>query len=53
MKFPIVMLNTSAIFYLILPFYYLITFPFVLILNALDVNNKHKTGTGLVAKAWK
>ena len=30
-----------------------VTFPFVLILNAMDVANTHKTGTGLVAKAWK
>ncbi|MDP2723680.1 MAG: class I SAM-dependent methyltransferase [Bacteroidales bacterium] len=53
MKYPIMMLNTSALFYIVLPFYYLVTFPFVLILNAMDVANSHKTGTGLVAKAWK
>jgi SAM-dependent methyltransferase len=53
MKYPIMMLNTSALFYIVLPFYYLVTFPFVLILNAMDVANTHKTGTGLVAKAWK
>jgi len=41
------------LFYIVLPFYYLVTFPFVLILNAMDVANTHKTGTGLVAKAWK
>ncbi|MBU2553171.1 MAG: methyltransferase domain-containing protein [Bacteroidetes bacterium] len=53
MKYPIVMLNTSAVFYIVLPFYYLITFPFVLLLNTMDSRGKHKTGTGLVAKAWK
>ncbi len=53
MKFPIIMLNTSYLFFIVLPFYYLITFPFVLILNWLDVKTKHKTGTGLVALAWK
>lgn len=53
MKFPIIMLNTSYLFFVILPFYYLITFPFSLILNYTDVKRKHKTGTGLVAKAWK
>ncbi len=53
MKFPIIMLNTSYLFFIILPFYYLITYPFSLILNYVDVKRKHKTGTGLVAKAWK
>lgn len=53
MKYPIVMLNTSYLFFIILPFYYLLTFPFVLILNRMDVRGKHKTGTGLIAKAWK
>ena len=53
MKYPIVMLNKSYFFFIILPFYYLLTFPFVLILNCMDVRGNHKTGTGLVAKAWK
>lgn len=53
MKFPIIMLNTSYVFFILLPFYYLITYPFSLILNYVDVKRKHKTGTGLVAKAWK
>ncbi len=53
MKYPILMLNASKIFFIILPFYYLITFPFALVLNYLDVGLKHKTGTGLIVKAWK
>ena len=53
MKYPIVMLNKSYAFFIILPFYYLITFPVCLVLNYLDVTRKHKTGTGIVAKAWK
>ncbi len=53
MKYPIIMLNTSYAFFIILPFYYIITFPFALILNWLDVKLKHKSGTGLVALAWK
>lgn len=53
MKYPILMLNSSKFFYVILPFYYLITFPFALLLNYLDLIGKHKTGTGLVVKAWK
>ncbi len=53
MKYPIVMLNASYLFFAVLPFYYLLTYPFVLVLNYLDVKGKHSTGTGLVAKAWK
>lgn len=53
MKYPIQMLNVSKIFFIILPFYYLISFPFCLILNWLDIKLKHKTGTGLIVKAWK
>lgn len=53
MKYPIIMLNTSYLFFILLPFYYLLTFPFVLLLNTLDVKGTHKIGTGLVAKAWK
>lgn len=53
MKYPIIMLNTSYLFFILLPFYYLITFPFALILNWMDVQGNHKTGTGLIAKAWK
>lgn len=53
MKYPIQMLNVSKLFFIILPFYYLITFPVSLILNNMDLNRKHKTGTGLIVKAYK
>ena len=53
MKYPILMLNASRVFLIILPIYYLITFPFALLLNYLDLKLKHKTGTGLIVKAWK
>ncbi len=53
MKYPIKMLNASKLFFIILPFYYLLTFPFALFFNAMDVWGKHKTGTGLIVKAWK
>ncbi len=53
MKYPLLMLNVSKIFFLVLPFYYLITFPVSLVLNWMDVNGKHKSGTGLIVKAWK
>lgn len=53
MKIPILMLNRSKLFFIILPFYYMITFPFSFVLNYFDVNMKHKTGTGLIVKAFK
>ena len=53
MKFPMEMLGASKLFFIILPFYYLLTFPFCLILNYFDVILKHKTGTGLIVKALK
>jgi SAM-dependent methyltransferase len=53
MKYPILMANTNKAFLLLLPFYYIITFPFALLLNYFDVKGKHETGTGLIVKAWK
>lgn len=53
MKYPILMLGASKIFFILLPFYYLIVYPFALVLNFLDLGIKHKSGTGLIVKAWK
>lgn len=53
MKYPMTILNVSKIFFIIIPFYYLITYPFAFILNYLDTHSSHKTGTGLIVKAWK
>jgi SAM-dependent methyltransferase len=53
MKYPMLMLGVSKLFFLILPVYYLITFPFCFILNYIDSRTAHKTGTGLIVKAWK
>lgn len=53
MKYPILMLNASKVFFILLPVYYLLVFPLCLVLNAFDLTGKHETGTGLVAKAWK
>lgn len=53
MKYPILLLGKSKAFFLLLPLYYLITFPFCLILNWLDANGTHASGTGLIVKAWK
>ena len=53
MKWPIQMLNAGKLFFVILPFYYIIAYPVSFILNYFDVNLKHKTGTGLIVKAYK
>jgi hypothetical protein len=53
MKYPMTMLNTSKAFFIILPFYYVITYLFSYLLNWLDTYTKHSTGTGLIVKAWK
>ncbi|MCF8231323.1 MAG: class I SAM-dependent methyltransferase [Bacteroidales bacterium] len=53
MKYPILMLNTSKVFYVLVPFYYLVAMPLALILNKMDVRGRHKEGTGLIVKAWK
>jgi SAM-dependent methyltransferase len=55
MKYPILFLGKvpKVIGYLVLPFYYLIAYPISFVLNFLDVNTKHSTGTGLIVKAWK
>ncbi|WP_192822678.1 bifunctional 2-polyprenyl-6-hydroxyphenol methylase/3-demethylubiquinol 3-O-methyltransferase UbiG [Rufibacter sp. LB8] len=53
MKYPILMLGFSKLFFLVLPFYYLLVYPFCLLLNYLDTHGKHATGTGLIVKAWK
>jgi len=53
MKYPILMLNGSKLFFLILPFYYLVTMPVALLCNFLDLKKNHTTGTGLLVVGFK
>lgn len=53
MKYPIVILGVSQLFFVFLPFYYLLVFPLCLILNVLDLYITHKSGTGLIVIAKK
>jgi SAM-dependent methyltransferase len=53
MKYPVEMLGISKLFFLVMPFYYLIIFPVALFLNFLDVSMIHKSGTGLLVIAGK
>jgi SAM-dependent methyltransferase len=53
MKYPVKMLNISYIFFLILPFYYLVFLPVSIILNFFDITINNKTGTGIIVTAEK
>lgn len=53
MKYPIQLLNASKAFFVLIPFYYLLVYPFCYILNWMDTNGNHAEGTGLIVKAWK
>jgi len=53
MKYPIKMLSVSHLLFIILPVWYMIFFPVMLILNYIDVNTTHKTGSGLLVTATK
>jgi len=53
MKYPVKMLNLSYLFFILLPFYYIVFFPVSVILNVIDVSLTHKTGTGLLVTARK
>jgi 2-polyprenyl-3-methyl-5-hydroxy-6-metoxy-1,4-benzoquinol methylase len=53
MKYPVIMLTASRLFYILLPFYYLAVMPLVLMLNCIDLNINHKKGTGLLVVAGK
>lgn len=46
-KYPMILLNLSKIFFIILPFYYLLTFPFTLIMMYLDFIKVNKIGSGI------
>lgn len=51
MKYPVRMINVSKLFFIILPFYYIIIFPAAVILNFFDIFLTHKSGTGLLVSA--
>jgi 2-polyprenyl-3-methyl-5-hydroxy-6-metoxy-1,4-benzoquinol methylase len=53
MKYPILMLNFSKLLFILLPFYYLLAYPVAFLCNWIDLNTRHRSGTGLIVKAWK
>ena len=53
MKWPIKIANTGKVLMLLLPFYYLVIYPFAFVLNMIDLHTTHKSGTGLIVTAIK
>ena len=51
-KYPMVMLNASKLFFLLLPVYYILTLPFTFLMMYIDYTNTNKIGAGvnLIAK---
>jgi SAM-dependent methyltransferase len=52
-KYPMLMLNKSKLFFFILPFYYLLTIWFTLLLMYFDYAAKNRRGSGLLVVAVK
>jgi SAM-dependent methyltransferase len=52
-KYPILMVNISKLLLIVLPFYFLLTFPFTLLFMFFDFNSNNKVGTGLTFIAQK
>lgn len=52
-KWPMLWLNRSFAFVLLLPFWYALVILPALVLNALDVSSKNRTGTGLIVVAHR
>jgi SAM-dependent methyltransferase len=46
-KYPMKMLNSSKLFFIILPFYYLITLPFTFLMMYIDYASINKIGSGI------
>ena len=46
-KYPMLLLNITKLFLIILPLYYLLTFPFTLIMMNLDFVTENKIGSGI------
>jgi SAM-dependent methyltransferase len=46
-KFPMMMLNISKLFFIILPVYYVITLPFTFLMMYIDYSSKNNIGSGI------
>lgn len=52
-KFPMQLLNISKLFFLLLPFYFIVSFPFTLFMMIIDFNSNNKIGSGINLLAKK
>jgi len=52
-KYPILMVNLSKLFFIILPLYYLLTFPLTFIMMWIDYKSENKVGSGINFTAKK
>jgi 2-polyprenyl-3-methyl-5-hydroxy-6-metoxy-1,4-benzoquinol methylase len=46
-KYPMMLLSISKLFFIFIPVYYLITFPFTFMMMVFDYNSKNKIGSGI------
>ncbi|MCS7052919.1 MAG: class I SAM-dependent methyltransferase [Ignavibacterium sp.] len=46
-KYPMIMLSFSKVFFILLPFYYLLTFPFTFLMMYIDFVSNNKIGSGI------
>jgi SAM-dependent methyltransferase len=53
MRIPITLVGYARLFWVVLPFYYLLVMPPCLLLNLADLYLPYRSGTGLLVKAWK
>lgn len=52
-KYPMKLLGISRIFFLVLPFYYILILPFFVLMNFIDTKSRIEKGTGLIVIAKK
>lgn len=53
MKYPMTMLNVHKLFFVVLPLYYVVTFPFAILLMIADYLKRNESGAGIVLVAQK
>ena len=53
MKWPLKIIDINKLLFLLLPFYYLVFYPFILIFMAADFYGKNRIGTGIIVVAEK
>lgn len=51
LKFPMILLDKCLCLFFLIPFYYLLTYPFIALLMFFDLTNNNKSGKGLIVVA--